>query len=205
MSASEEDLIGYSYTRARKHPLVVGKLPGAGRLPGGPYTITQIVTMVVVFGLLAITQALWAHFGLANILIMIALPWGLAWVLRYARIDGRDPARALRSLLIYASAPAGGRLAGRPQRHPRPQLSRTTATVRTVGGCASDGPAPPPQRPQAAAAPQTRPARRPTSAAVPSARPAGPAGPAQATPPRPSGLSQLQSLLASLEDQHPRS
>ncbi|MEU6346575.1 hypothetical protein ABZ883_37150 [Streptomyces sp. NPDC046977] len=204
MSASEEDLVGRSYTRARKHPLVIGKLPGAGRLPGGPYTITQIVTMVVVFGLLAITQALWAHFGLANILIMIALPWGLAWVLRYARIDGRDPARALRSLLIYASAPGGGRLAGRPQRHPRPQLSRTTATVRTVGGPAPDEPASTPQRTQAAA-PQSRPARRPTSAADSSARPAGAAGPAQVTPPRPSGRSQLQSLLASLEDQHPRS
>ncbi|MGW1496356.1 hypothetical protein [Streptomyces sp. NPDC002402] len=201
MSASEEDLVGHSYTRARKHPLVIGKLPGAGRLPGGPYTITQIVTMVVAFGLLAVTQALWAHFGLANILIMIALPWGLAWVLRYARIDGRDPARAVRSLLIYASAPAGGRLAGRPQRHPRPQLSRTTTTVRTAGDRGPDGPAPAPQPAQVAAAPQARPA----AAAASSARPASTASPAQPWPPRPSGRSQLHRLLASLEDQHPRS
>lgn len=63
MSASEEELIGHSYTRARKHPLVIGKLPGAGRLPGGPYTITQVMTMVISFGLLVMTRELWAHFG----------------------------------------------------------------------------------------------------------------------------------------------
>ncbi|MGW1616407.1 hypothetical protein ACWCQZ_44570 [Streptomyces sp. NPDC002285] len=200
MSASEEELIGHSYTRARKHALVIGKLPGAGRIPGGPYTITQIVTMVVVFGSLALTQSLWAHFGLANILIMIALPWGLAWVLRYARIDGRDPARALRSLLVYASAPAGGRLAGRPQRQPRPQLTRTTCTVRVTSQPTDEAASVAP-RLQPAAAP-ARPARRPAGAA-PAA--ASAAASARTEPPRTGGRSQLQSLLASLEDQHPRS
>ncbi|MCX4682314.1 conjugal transfer protein [Streptomyces sp. NBC_01433] len=203
MSASEEDLVGHSYTRARRHPLVIGKLPGAGRLPGGPYTITQIVTMVVVFGGLALTQTLWAHFGLANILIMIALPWGLAWVLRYARIDGRDPARALRSLLIYASAPAGGRLAGHPQRQPRPQWARTTCTVRVAGDQASGEAAP-------AATPRLQPAavrleRRPAPTITQSAASAAAAPSVQAAPARTGGRSQLQSLLASLEDQHPRS
>ncbi|GHG22800.1 hypothetical protein ACFFSH_28870 [Streptomyces filamentosus] len=202
MSASEEDLVGHSYTRARRHPLVIGKLPGAGRIPGGPYTITQIVTMVVVFGCLALTQALWAHFGLANILIMIALPWGLAWVLRYARIDGRDPARALRSLLVYASAPAGGRLAGRPQRQSRPHLTRTTCTVRVTSQPTDEPVAVAPARAPRAEGP--RPVRRtvgPAAAAAPSA----PANSARTAAPRTGGRSQLQSLLASLEDQNPRS
>jgi hypothetical protein len=203
VSASEEDLIGHSYTRARKHPLVIGKLPGAGRIPGGPYTITQIVTMVVVLGSLALTQSLWAHFGLANILIMIALPWGLAWVLRYARIDGRDPARALRSLLIYASAPAGGRLAGRPQRQSRPQLTRTTCTVRVSSRPTDEPVAVALERTQRAVGP-TRPARRPAGPA-PAAAPTASANSARTLPPRTDGRSQLQSLLASIEDQRPRS
>ncbi|MFE9137844.1 hypothetical protein [Streptomyces sp. NPDC007355] len=200
MSASEEDLIGHSYTRARRHPLVIGKLPGAGRIPGGPYTITQIVTMVVVFGSLALTQSLWAHFGLANILIMIGLPWGLAWVLRYARIDGRDPARALRSLLVYASAPAGGRLAGRPPGQSRPHLSRTTCTVRVTSEPADEPVAVAPARTQRAAGP-ARSARRTASPALA----ATPANSARAVAPRTGGRSQLQSLLASIEDQNSRS
>jgi hypothetical protein len=124
-------------------------------------------------------------------------------VLRYARIDGRDPARALRSLLIYASAPAGGRLAGRPQRQSRPHLTRTTCTVRVTSRPTNESVAVAPARTQRAAEP-TRPARR-TASPAPAAAPSAPTNSARTAAPRTGGRSQLQSLLASIEDQHPRS
>jgi hypothetical protein len=127
--SDEKVLVGHSYTRARKHPLVIGKLPGGGRIPGGPYTITQIVTMVAVFVLLVSTRDLWAVFGLGNALVIIVAPWGLAWLMRYARLDGRDPARALLGLVVYGTSPPGGRLAGRPQRPFRAKLVTARVTV----------------------------------------------------------------------------
>ncbi|MEV6583545.1 hypothetical protein AB0M92_35985 [Streptomyces sp. NPDC051582] len=191
MSASEEELIGHSYTRARKHPLVIGKLPGAGRLPGGPYTITQVMTMVISFGLLVMTKDLWAHFGAMNFILMALIPWGLAWVLRYARLDGRDPARAVRSLLIYSSTPAQGRLAGKPQRVARPRLATATCTVRVRS---AERPAPA----AAVAKPAPVPARKPRAAA-----PAAPvaAVPTTAAAARPEPKTGLQALLASLDEQ----
>ncbi|WP_435059822.1 hypothetical protein [Streptomyces sp. bgisy060] len=180
MSASEEELIGHSYTRARKHPLVIGKLPGAGRLPGGPYTITQVMTMVISFGLLIMTRDLWAHFGAMNFILMVLIPWGLAWVLRYARLDGRDPARAVRSLLIYSSTPAQGRLAGKPQRVARPRLATATCTVRVRSV----------ERPAPAAAPA------PASVARRATRPAPVPAAGRAEP-----RTGLQALLASLDEQ----
>ncbi|MEU7075732.1 hypothetical protein AB0B30_37260 [Streptomyces narbonensis] len=191
MSASEEELIGHSYTRARKHPLVIGKLPGAGRLPGGPYTITQVMTMVISFGLLVMTRDLWAHFGAMNFILMALIPWGLAWVLRYARLDGRDPARAVRSLLIYSSTPAQGRLAGKPQRVARPRLATATCTVRVRS---AERPAP-----AAAAKPAPQPAHaKPAPAARRTARPVP--VPAAAAARRAEPKTGLQALLASLDE-----
>lgn len=182
MSASEEELIGHSYTRARKHPLVIGKLPGAGRLPGGPYTITQVMTMVISFGLLVMTRDLWAHFGAMNFVLMALIPWGLAWVLRYARLDGRDPARAVRSLFIYSSTPAQGRLAGKPQRVARPRLATATCTVRVRSA----------ERPAPAAAAKPAHAARRTARPVPV--------PAAAAAGRAEPKTGLQALLASLDE-----
>ncbi|RLU82061.1 hypothetical protein CTZ27_31425 [Streptomyces griseocarneus] len=187
MSASEEELIGHSYTRARRHPLVIGKLPGAGRLPGGPYTITQVMTMVIAFGLLVMTRDLWARFGGLNFVLMVVVPWGLAWVLRYARLDGRDPARAVRSLFIYSSTPAQGRLAGRPQRVTRPRLASATCTVRVRS---AERPAP-----AAAPAPALVPKAAPAPKRVPPAAPA-----AAATQERPQPKTGLQALLAQLDE-----
>ncbi|GAA2773110.1 hypothetical protein [Kitasatospora cinereorecta] len=157
MSGTGDDtLIGRSYTRARRSPLVIGKLPGAGRLPGGPYTISQIVTMVLAFVALITTKAVWAHFGFGNVLIMVVVPWGLAFTLRYARMDGRDPARALLGVFTYASTPRAGRLAGRPVRLRRPQLFDTRITVSPLGLAAAPEP-PPGRRPVPRAAPATGP------------------------------------------------
>lgn len=190
MSASEEELIGRSYTRARKHPLVIGKLPGAGRLPGGPYTITQVMTMVITFGLLVMTRGMWAVFGAMNFVLMVLVPWGLAWALRYARLDGRDPARAVRSLLIYSSTPAQGRLAGKPQRAARPHLATATCTVRVRTA----------ERPALEAAPvcAAKPAPAPARP-VRKARPVAASAPAAAAG-RPEPKTGLQALLASLDE-----
>lgn len=180
-------LIGRSYTRARKHPLVIGRFPGGGRIPGGPYTITQIVTMVAVFILLLGLRDLWAVFGLGNVLVLVVVPWGLAWLMRYARMDGRDPARALLGLLAYATAPPGGRLAGRPQRTFRTRL----VTARVTVNPRPPAPAEPRSRPEPA--PEARPVRLVTT----TGRTGGPP-PQTAARPR----TRLQELLDEAERQH---
>jgi hypothetical protein len=112
-------LIGHCYTKARRFPLVIGKLPGGGRIPGGPYSLHQIGAMVVAAIVLKQTSAIWAHFGLLNLVVFVAVPYGLAFALRHARIDKRSPIWAAVGWLSYLSAPRGGRLRGRPLRPAR--------------------------------------------------------------------------------------
>lgn len=118
MSGSEP-VIGRSYTRARRFPLVIGRLPGSGgRIIGGPYTVAQVAVMVAMVIALRISAPVWAHFGLGDIVAYVVLPYGSGFAIRRARIEGRDPLRSGLGALGALGTPASGRLRGRPYRAP---------------------------------------------------------------------------------------
>jgi len=118
--AQPDVLTGRCYTHARRFPLVIGKLQGFS-LPGGPYTITQVGMFIGALLVLILTRGLWARFpGVINLVIMVGLPYGLAWAARHARVEGRDPFRAALGLLTYFPAARSGRLHGHAYRSPRP-------------------------------------------------------------------------------------
>ncbi|OIV37011.1 hypothetical protein BIV57_13565 [Mangrovactinospora gilvigrisea] len=129
MSTADEALVGRCYTRARRRPPVIGQVPGGGRIPGGPYTLTQVAVMAGMAAVMALTQSLWGHFGIVDLVLMAVIPWGSAWLLRFARVDGRDPMRAGLALLNWAGTPVGGRIAGRGVGRPRRVLLRGSCTV----------------------------------------------------------------------------
>ncbi|NEC11526.1 hypothetical protein G3I34_04235 [Streptomyces sp. SID8014] len=144
-------LIGRCYTHARRFPLVLGRLPGGGRLWGGPYTIPQAIVIVSTAVLLITTQEIWAHFGVVgNAAITIGMPFTLGLFVRRMRIDGRHPFAVLGSLLGLIGAPTAGRIGGRPVRPLR--AGRPVAGLCTV----SWQPAPAPKTDQdvAPAAPE---------------------------------------------------
>src|SRR5262245_14891836 len=189
-------LIGHCYTKARRFPLVIGKLPGGGRIPGGPYSLHQIGAMVVAAIVLKQTSAIWAHFGLLNLVVFVAVPYGLAFALRHARIDGRSPIWAAAGWLSYLSAPRGGRLRGRSLRPARtrrqtgrfwfgevpPDLHRVPARA-TVAAAVR------PRRPRTA---RTQPALTHPALAHPALAHPAVAHPARAQPAlAPTGLTQL--------------
>ncbi|MEU2026931.1 hypothetical protein ABZ565_33060 [Streptomyces sp. NPDC016469] len=113
--ASSEVLVGRSYTRARRHPLMIGRWPGGrGRIWGGPYTVPQMVVLAGALTLLLLTRALWAHFGLLNYVLALGLPYGLSLLVRHVQVDGRSPLSVAGSSLGLLTRPSGGRLGGRP-------------------------------------------------------------------------------------------
>jgi len=117
-----EPQIGRSYTRARRFPLVIGKLPGGGRILGGPYTMTQVGVMVAAIVVLRVTAPIWAHLSYGDALVYIAVPYGLGYLVRRARFEGREPLRAGAGALTAFGSPPGGRLRGRAWREPAPDL-----------------------------------------------------------------------------------
>ncbi|GGR67653.1 hypothetical protein [Streptomyces roseolus] len=117
--ASSDDgvLVGRCYTKARRHPLMIGKWPGGQMaIPGGPYTVPQVAVIAVTFAVLMLTRAVWAHFGLVNFVIALGVPYGLSLVVRHVHVDGRNPLLVAVSAGGAVAAPSAGRLGGRPVR-----------------------------------------------------------------------------------------
>lgn len=57
------------FTGARRFPQLIGRTPNGSKLPGGPYTITQMGVAVVMLWLLWNSTWLWARFGLIGNLV----------------------------------------------------------------------------------------------------------------------------------------
>ncbi|MGQ4354891.1 phage holin family protein [Streptomyces drozdowiczii] len=129
----EEVLVGRCYTKARRHPSMIGQWEGH-RLWGGPYTVPQFATMAVVFGalilLLITVPALWATFGLFNLGALVVLPYLASLLVRRLHVSGgRNPFVALASVVGLLAGGQRRRLAGRPLPRITTQPLLGTATL----------------------------------------------------------------------------
>lgn len=114
-----EQLVGRCYTAARRYPLQVGRFESGGRIPGGPYTMTQLAVMVGSFVVLVVTRPVWGGHGLLDIVMVLAVPYATGWGICRVQIDHRNPLTAFASVSGVLFSPPAGRIAGRPWR-PRP-------------------------------------------------------------------------------------
>jgi hypothetical protein len=108
-----------SYTHARRHPMVLGRI--AGWAPPFQLTITQVVVVLVTFVTLTWSWSLWApHLPSTLSLITAAgIPIAAAWAVRHLRVEGRSLARTALGYAMLLSSPHAGLVAGRPHRTTR--------------------------------------------------------------------------------------
>ncbi|MBD0743000.1 hypothetical protein BG418_01405 [Streptomyces sp. CBMA152] len=175
-AADADELIGRCYTKARRTPLVVGSVPGGGgrslRLPGGPYTLTQLAAIVAAFTVLILTRAVWGGHGPVDVGVLLGCPFGAAYLLRHLHIDGRNPAAAAASVVAMLAGPRWGRLHGRPFRPASPTRSLSRITVGTQEAAADEVPAaavPGPEPTASRRVPRTTAPATPAPALVPAA------------------------------------
>ncbi|MFD0260999.1 hypothetical protein ACFVH7_22380 [Kitasatospora indigofera] len=116
MSSAARPRIGRSYTKARRHPWVLGKI-GDWRIPMGPYTPPQLVVASVGAFALIKTVSWWAPVvGPVPVLV-----WAVSiWAARHSRIAGRSPFLVAADAAALLFSPRGGRIGGRAVRRMRP-------------------------------------------------------------------------------------
>lgn len=109
-----------TYTHARRHPMVLGKL--GDWTPPFQLTMPQVA---VILGTLLVEAQTWRLWGpklptAGAITVFIGVPILLAWVVRHARVEGRSLIRFAGGALTYLVRPRLGRVRGRSYRHARP-------------------------------------------------------------------------------------
>lgn len=118
-----------SYTHARRHPMVLGRI--AGWSPPFQLTITQVIVVLATFVLLTWSWQLWAPLLPSTLSFMVAVggPIAAAWAVRHVRVEGRSLARAALGYATLLSTPHAGQVGGRPHRAPRTTRAATRVWI----------------------------------------------------------------------------
>lgn len=122
-------LVCHSYTRARTFPKVIGSVAGLNLHTTLSYA--QIVVGLGSFLLLVWSRAIWTAVvptGTLRLAVLVGVPIGLGYAVRYARFEGRAPRYALRglaSLYWRVIGEAGGRQDGKPWHEPKSRRVRS--------------------------------------------------------------------------------
>lgn len=121
-----------SYTHARRHSMVLGRI--AGWTPPFQLSVAQICVLLASFLCLTWTWRFWAPVlpDTVATLVVLGVPTGLAWAARRVRVEGRSLGRAALGVVTLWSMPTTGVVGGRPARRPRP--ARWSETVSFVAG-----------------------------------------------------------------------
>lgn len=132
-----------SYTFARRHPKVLGRI--GGWAPPVQLSFVQLATFAASITVLVWSWGLWASWlpPLARLVVVAGGPSVLCWAVRRSRLEGRSLVRTGLGFVTLACQPRGGTLAGRPapaQR--RVDWSRHRTWIQPDVGVVVDGPGP---------------------------------------------------------------
>lgn len=110
------------YTRARKFPQLLGRMPDGTKIPGGPYTVQQLLAAIAILVIGGMTIDTWGVFGtFGNAAVLFGAAFGAVFVIGRLPMNGRNPFFALIGLYRAINAPVTGRYQGRPIRFRRPR------------------------------------------------------------------------------------
>lgn len=118
------------YTRARRFPKLIGKLHDGTRIPGGPYTITQVIVGGLFLFVAMQTRSLWTWGSLIiDLPLALATTWGVAWVFGLIPQTNRNILSVAASGLAAFSSPLNGRFKGKPVRFRQPHRARSRVAL----------------------------------------------------------------------------
>ena len=135
MTTPSQDVARF-YTRARKFPQMLGRLPDGTRIWGGPYTFTQFGIGFALGVLTLMLRPLWSTGGFLDVLVVFVVVAGGTYLGRYIPQSQINIAVVLSAATRAWTAPPRGRYRGRPVVLPKPHRLHASR-VAVARPCAS--------------------------------------------------------------------
>jgi hypothetical protein len=119
---SERQIVCATYTHARRHPMVLGKI--GDWTPPFQLTLAQVGVLLAIPWLEVQTWRFWGAYlpRSAGFVVAIAVPCAATWAVRRARVEGRSLARSVFGWFHFAWTPRGGQVGGKAYRPARTPL-----------------------------------------------------------------------------------
>lgn len=136
--AEQTPQVARFFTGARRIPVLIGKINGA-RIPGGPYTLTQLGIGGVVLWVGYKTADIWGPglFPLIRLIVLAGAAWGATWAAGRIPVTRRRLPDLVADLGTAMSVPQLGSYKGAPVRIPRPHYYEGTVLLQLPTGTGS--------------------------------------------------------------------
>lgn len=162
MTVPQEEIARF-YTRSRRFPKMIGRMNDGSRIPGGPYTLTQVGVGGAVLLVMLVTRGLLWSTG--EILLDLLVTAGIAFIVTW--LVGRIPMTRRNLLFAFLDGaaamckPFGGKYQGQTIRLPQPHAVGGGAQVLSPRPARSaPSPAAAPPAPEGKPAPIQHPGRQ---------------------------------------------
>lgn len=117
------------YTRARKFPRLIGQTFDGRTIPGGPYTVQQLVGALLTFFVCLKTSSWWSSSGVFTVVVTLVATVGITVLLRQVPYLRRNPVSYVTGVARVAAGPRHGRVASLPVRGSKPHHVKGMAYV----------------------------------------------------------------------------
>lgn len=118
------------FSRARRIPMLIGKMPDGSKIWGGPYTVYQLMALVITGAGLYLFHGMWSTGAiLADLVVAAVIAMSAALLAGQIPLDARNPTGLVSSFSNALKAPRTGTYHGKSPRLRRPHRSNISISV----------------------------------------------------------------------------
>lgn len=121
------------FSQARRIPMLIGKMPDGSKIWGGPYTVYQLIALLVTGAGLYLFHGMWSTGAiLADLVVAAVIAMSAALLAGQIPLDARNPTALVSSFVNALQSPRTGAYHGKAPRLRRPHRANVAISAQPL-------------------------------------------------------------------------